>query len=205
MQIYEGFFNLHNEFLRTNRWTYLNQTPVIDNLLQLAPDQRPSGKKKQCRKENVYTVKLIKKKEKPTWCAYNQSIISRKMSSLLFAQNSAWRIRKAVEVLAGSTNPGKETIERLEELTTKFTPRTTLTVDDTGTRVNNLIRATQELMSSSNAMDRLRMWSVKYDGDTNPLEFVELCETYEVLLTLMPKTMIELSIGQALMWCRNNR
>uniref|UniRef100_A0A1B0GAU6 Peptidase A2 domain-containing protein n=1 Tax=Glossina morsitans morsitans TaxID=37546 RepID=A0A1B0GAU6_GLOMM len=38
-------------------------------------------------------------------------------------------------------------------------------------------------MSSSSAMDRMRNWPVKYDGDANTLEFIErieeICETYE--------------------------
>uniref|UniRef100_A0A1B0BZ98 Uncharacterized protein n=1 Tax=Glossina palpalis gambiensis TaxID=67801 RepID=A0A1B0BZ98_9MUSC len=125
------------------------------------------------------------------------------------ALNAVEEMRKALAVLAGSTNPSKETIARLEELGTKYTPRTTLIVDDTGSRANSSRRVTLELMSSTNAMNRMRKWSVKNDGDTNPLEFVkrieELCETYDIPLTLMPKIVIELFTGQALMWYRNNR
>uniref|UniRef100_A0A1B0A0L3 Retrotransposon gag domain-containing protein n=1 Tax=Glossina pallidipes TaxID=7398 RepID=A0A1B0A0L3_GLOPL len=121
----------------------------------------------------------------------------------LEALNTVEEMRKALGVLAGSTNPSKETIERLEELETKYTPRTTLTVADTGSRTTSPRRATPVLMSSSIAMDLVRKWSAKYDGDTNPLEFIErieeLCGTYEIPLTLMPKIMIELFTG------RNNR
>uniref|UniRef100_A0A1A9UDP5 Retrotrans_gag domain-containing protein n=1 Tax=Glossina austeni TaxID=7395 RepID=A0A1A9UDP5_GLOAU len=127
----------------------------------------------------------------------------------LEALNTVEEMRKALGAIAGSTSPSKETIDRLEELESKYTPRTTLTVDDTGSRATSPIRAASELMSSRDAIDRVRKWSVKYDGVTNPLEFVEqieeLCGTDEIPLTLMPKIMIELFTGQALMWYRNNR
>uniref|UniRef100_A0A1A9VWE8 CCHC-type domain-containing protein n=1 Tax=Glossina austeni TaxID=7395 RepID=A0A1A9VWE8_GLOAU len=123
--------------------------------------------------------------------------------------NTVEEIRKALGALAGSTNPSKETIDRLEELESKYTPRTTLTVDDTRSRATSPRRTTPQLMSNSSAMDRVRKWSVKYDGVTNPLEFIEwieeLCGTYEIPLTLMPKIVIKLFTRQALMWYRNNR
>uniref|UniRef100_A0A1A9UYT9 CCHC-type domain-containing protein n=1 Tax=Glossina austeni TaxID=7395 RepID=A0A1A9UYT9_GLOAU len=127
----------------------------------------------------------------------------------LEAVNTVEEMRKALRALACSNNPSKETIDRLEELESKYTPRTTLTVDDTGSQATSPRRATSELMSSRSAMDRVRKWSVKYDEVTNPLEFIqqieELCGTDEIPLTLMPKIMIELFTGQALMWYRNNR
>ncbi|KAI9578866.1 hypothetical protein GQX74_014877 [Glossina fuscipes] len=114
----------------------------------------------------------------------------------LEALSTVEEMRKLLGVLAGSTNPSKDTIERLEKLETKYTPRTTLTIDDTGSRATSPRRAPQELMSSNNAMGRVRNWPVKDDGDTNPLEFIErleeLCETYDIQLTLIPKTMIDL-------------
>uniref|UniRef100_A0A1A9VWB4 Uncharacterized protein n=1 Tax=Glossina austeni TaxID=7395 RepID=A0A1A9VWB4_GLOAU len=102
----------------------------------------------------------LQQKERPTWCAYR-----------------IYNLKKD-ELTAVCAEFGLENAKGA----TKFTPSTTLTVDDTGTRVNNPTRATQELMSSSNAMNRVRIWPVKYDGDTNPLELVELCETYEFFL-----------------------
>uniref|UniRef100_A0A1B0BUQ7 Uncharacterized protein n=1 Tax=Glossina palpalis gambiensis TaxID=67801 RepID=A0A1B0BUQ7_9MUSC len=89
---------------------------------------------------------------------------------------------------------------------TNYTPRRTLTVDDTGSRANSARGKTQRLMFSSSAMDRVRKWSHKYDGDTNQLKFVErieeLCELYDMPLTII---LIELFTGQALMWYRNDR
>lgn len=82
-------------------------------------------------------------------------------------------MRKAFWVLPDSANPNKETIYRLEEPESKYTPRTMLTVDDTGFRSNIPRRTTKELTASSSAMDRVPKWPVKYDGDTNPFEFVE--------------------------------
>lgn len=52
-------------------------------------------------------------------------------------------IRIELGVLAGSTNTSKETIERLEELETKYTPYTALVVDDTWSLANSPRRATQ--------------------------------------------------------------
>uniref|UniRef100_A0A1A9VHV6 Peptidase A2 domain-containing protein n=1 Tax=Glossina austeni TaxID=7395 RepID=A0A1A9VHV6_GLOAU len=62
----------------------------------------------------------------------------------LEAVNTVEEMRKALGALACSTNPSKEPIDRLGELESKYTPRTTLTVDETGSLATSHRRATSE-------------------------------------------------------------
>ncbi|XP_067615985.1 uncharacterized protein [Eurosta solidaginis] len=56
-------------------------------------------------------------------------------------------------------------------------------------------------------IDQVRKWSVKYEGERDPLAFIErleeLTEVYALNVDLLPKAMPELG-GAALQWYRNN-
>lgn len=63
-------------------------------------------------------------------------------------------------------------------------------------------------VSYASVIDQVRKWSVKFDGKTNPLEFIErveeLATAYELPTAFLPKTMPELLRDTALSWYRNN-
>lgn len=56
--------------------------------------------------------------------------------------------------------------------------------------------------------DQVRKWGVKFNGDTDPLEFMErieeLVRMYSVHRDTMPIMMPEVLVGKALVWYRNN-
>ena len=58
-------------------------------------------------------------------------------------------------------------------------------------------------------LDKLRKWSLTYDGGKNPIEFIEraeeLCDLSNILRECLPRAMAELLQGRGLRWFCSNR
>lgn len=69
-------------------------------------------------------------------------------------------------------------------------------------------RTVHQAESYANIMDRIRKWGLRYDGEKDPLGFIErveeLADSYEISRNSIPRALPELLRDKALVWFRNN-
>jgi hypothetical protein len=71
---------------------------------------------------------------------------------------------------------------------------------------DNCVKSTSDIAQACN---QIRKWNLKFDGDKNPVSFIErlneLAETYEIRPPILLKALPELFKGDALLWYRNKK
>lgn len=76
------------------------------------------------------------------------------------------------------------------------------------TTAKNLPAYTTAILDVKTIADQVRKWGIGFDGERDPLEFVERVEElacmYQIPTNRMPPLMPELLTGKALIWYRNN-